>query len=35
MLDMRHFEITPQAVAMLRIYPEVRVQLHVEADVAD
>ena len=33
MLDMRHFEITPPAVAMLRIYPEVRVQLHVEADV--
>jgi polyisoprenoid-binding protein YceI len=33
-LDMRHFEITPPAVAMLRIYPEVRVQLHLEADVA-
>jgi hypothetical protein len=33
-LDMRHFEITPPAVAMLRIYPEVRVQLHIEADVA-
>ena len=33
-LDMRHFEITPPAVAMLRIYPEVRVQLHVEADIA-
>ena len=33
-LDMRHFEITPPAVAMLRIYPDVRVQLHVEADVA-
>ena len=33
MLDMRHFEITPPAVAILRIYPEVRVQLHVEADV--
>ena len=32
-IDMRHFEITPPAVAMLRIYPEVRVQLHVEADV--
>jgi YceI-like domain len=32
-LDMRHFEITPPAVAMLRIYPDVRVQLHVEADV--
>jgi hypothetical protein len=35
MLDMRHFEITPPAVAMLRIYPEVRVQLHLEAGVAD
>ena len=35
MLDMRHFEITPPAVAMLRIYPEVRVQLHVEGDVVD
>jgi hypothetical protein len=34
-IDMRHFEITPPAVAMLRIYPEVRVQLHVEADVTD
>jgi polyisoprenoid-binding protein YceI len=34
-LDMRHFEITPPAVAMLRIYPDVRVQLHVEADVTD
>lgn len=33
LIDMRHFEITPPAVAMLRIYPEVRVQLHVEADV--
>jgi hypothetical protein len=33
-LDMRHFEITPPAVAMLRIYPEVRVQLHLEAHVA-
>jgi YceI-like domain len=32
-LDMRHFEITPPAVAMLRIYPDVRVQLHLEADV--
>ena len=32
-LDMRHFEITPPAVAMLRIYPEVRVQLHLEADI--
>jgi polyisoprenoid-binding protein YceI len=35
LIDMRHFEITPPAVAMLRIYPEVRVQLHVEADVTD
>ncbi|HVW34432.1 MAG TPA: YceI family protein [Acidimicrobiia bacterium] len=34
-LDMRYFEITPPAVAMLRIYPEVRVQLHLEADVAE
>jgi polyisoprenoid-binding protein YceI len=34
-LDMRQFEITPPAVAMLRIYPEVRVQLHLEADVAN
>ncbi len=34
-LDMRHFEITPPAVAMLRIYPDVRVQLHLEADVTD
>jgi len=34
-LDMRHFEITPPAVAMLRIYPEVRVQLHLEADMAN
>ena len=34
-LDMRHFEITPPAVAMLRIYPEVRVQLHLEADIAN
>ena len=33
-LDMRHFEITPPAVAMLRIYPDVRVQLHLEAEVA-
>jgi hypothetical protein len=33
-VDMRHFEITPPQVAMLRIYPEVRVQLHIEADVA-
>jgi polyisoprenoid-binding protein YceI len=34
-LDMRHFEITPPAVAMLRIYPEVRVQLHLEAGIAN
>lgn len=32
-LDMRHFHITPPTVAMLRIYPDVRVQLHVEAHV--
>lgn len=32
-LDMRGFEITPPAVAMLRIYPDVRVQLHLEAAV--
>jgi hypothetical protein len=31
-IDMRHFQLTPPAVAMLRIYPEVRVQLHLEAD---
>jgi polyisoprenoid-binding protein YceI len=31
-LDMRHFEITPPVVAMLRIYPDIRVQLHLEAD---
>lgn len=31
-LDMRGFDITPPAVAMLRIFPDVRVQLHVEAD---
>lgn len=30
-LDMRHFHITPPTVAMLRIYPDVRVQLHLEA----
>jgi YceI-like domain len=35
MLDMRHFEITPPTVAMLRIYPDVRVQLHLEADVTN
>ena len=32
-LDMRQFEITPPTVAMLRIYPDVRVQLHLEAKV--
>ncbi|HEY3241040.1 MAG TPA: hypothetical protein VGL92_15840, partial [Acidimicrobiia bacterium] len=30
-LDMRLFEINPPTVAMLRIYPDVRVQLHIEA----
>lgn len=30
-LDMRNFHITPPTVAMLRIYPDVRVQLHLEA----
>lgn len=30
-LDMRQFHITPPTVAMLRIYPDVRVQLHIEA----
>lgn len=30
-LDMRHFGITPPAVAMLKIYPDVRVELHLEA----
>jgi hypothetical protein len=28
---MRLFEINPPTVAMLRIYPDVRVQLHIEA----
>jgi polyisoprenoid-binding protein YceI len=32
-LDMRGFDITPPIVAMLRIFPEVRIQLHVEAAV--
>jgi polyisoprenoid-binding protein YceI len=32
-LDMRHFHITPPTVAMLRIYPDVRVQLHLEARI--
>jgi polyisoprenoid-binding protein YceI len=32
-LDMRGFDITPPTVAMLRIFPEVRIQLHVEAAV--
>lgn len=32
LIDMRNFEIEPPAVAMLRIYPEVRVKLHLEAD---
>lgn len=30
-LDMRHFGITPPGVAMLKIYPDVRVELHLEA----
>ncbi|HEY3241644.1 MAG TPA: YceI family protein [Acidimicrobiia bacterium] len=34
-LDMRHFHITPPTVAMLRIYPDVRVQLHLEASMED
>lgn len=34
-LDMRHFHITPPTVAMLRIYPDVRVQLHLEARIED
>jgi polyisoprenoid-binding protein YceI len=34
-LDMRHFHITPPTVAMLRIYPDVRVQLHLEAKMED
>jgi polyisoprenoid-binding protein YceI len=32
-LDMRHFGITPPAVAMLKIYPDVRVELHLEATI--
>jgi polyisoprenoid-binding protein YceI len=32
-LDMRHFGITPPGVAMLKIYPDVRVELHLEATV--
>lgn len=32
-LDMRGFEITPPTVAILRIYPDVRVQLHLEARI--
>ena len=34
-LDMRHFGITPPAVAMLKIYPDVRVELHLEASIGD
>lgn len=34
-LDMRHFGITPPAVAMLKIYPDVRVELHLEATIGD
>jgi hypothetical protein len=32
-LDMRHFGITPPGVAMLKIYPDVRVELHLEAAI--
>ncbi len=32
-LDMRHFGITPPGVAMLKIYPDVRVELHLEATI--
>ena len=32
-LDMRHFDITPPGVAMLKIYPDVRVELHLEATI--
>lgn len=32
-IDMRHFDITPPGVAMLKIYPEVRVELHLEATI--
>jgi hypothetical protein len=34
-LDMRHFGITPPGVAMLKIYPEVRVELHLEAGIGE
>lgn len=34
-LDMRHFGITPPGVAMLKIYPEVRVELHLEASIGE
>ena len=34
-LDMRHFGINPPAVAMLKIYPDVRVELHLEAAIGD
>ncbi len=32
-LDMRHFGIIPPGVAMLKIYPDVRVELHLEATI--
>ena len=32
-LDMRNFGITPPGLAMLKIYPEVRVELHLEATI--
>jgi polyisoprenoid-binding protein YceI len=34
-LDMRHFGITPPGVAMLKIYPDVRVELHLEATIGE
>lgn len=33
-IDMRHFGIQPPGVAMLKIYPDVRVELHLEATIA-
>lgn len=32
-IDMRHFGISPPGLAMLKIYPEVRVELHLEATI--
>ena len=34
-LDIRDFDIASPTVLMLRIYPDVRVQLHVEAELED